>query len=146
MPPLPRCPDRCGGRAEFQAVEASGHARYRCSRCGEVWWTPPPSRDPEEGERLKDRGMALAAGAEEDWSAWARREILRLASHGAGFTADDLMWIAEAAGREPAHRNAIGAAFNAAARAGLIAQTGETRLTDRASGHRRRLLVWRGLP
>lgn len=143
--PLVSCPDRCGGAAQYQGTEESGHARYRCSRCGEIWWTPPPRvLDPAEGARRKKEGMALAAGAEEDWSAWARRWITHLAEGSRPFTSDDLAVLAAEQDRQPAHRNAIGAAFNAAARAGLIVQTGETVLTARASGHRRRLLVWRG--
>lgn len=48
MPALPACPDRCGGAAVWEGIEPEGATRYRCSRCGEVWWTPPPEPPEEE--------------------------------------------------------------------------------------------------
>lgn len=147
---LPSCPDRCGGRADVLASTAGGGATYRCSRCGTVWAEAPPQAtlfDAEAGAQLRDRGTALAAEAQgEAWQAWAREQIAAMVTDLGHFTADDLAERAEAQGRQPAHRNAIGSAFLSAARAGLIHWTGAMRPSAQRTAHRRLQRVWQGVP
>src|SRR5438105_9718295 len=90
------------------------------------------------GEALKERGMALAAGAESpDWK--GAEAIALLARGGEDFTAEDVRALAG----DPSHPNALGAALNAAARKGLIVCVGRIK-AERPSRHANEVRLWRG--
>lgn len=97
------------------------------------------------GPDLKAGGIELVL--ENERILW-RKEIARLirltAENHEFFTSDDIHSLAEECGlREPHHPNAWGAAFNMAARDGLIAPTGRFAPSERADAHARMVGVWK---
>jgi hypothetical protein len=101
----------------------------------------PSMFEPEEGARLRDRGMALAdEAADVDWKDAWRQAITLLAGIGDPFTSDDVRAIA---GEPWDHANATGSLFNAAARQGVIRRIGY-RQSDRATRHKNVVALWIG--
>ena len=101
---------------------------------------PPPTLFADEGERLKEEGMAQVALAESPlWIHAADKAVRFLAAIGRPFTADDVRDLAG----DPRHPNAFGARLNAHARTGLIRRVGY-RPSDRAERHRAIIAVWVG--
>lgn len=97
-------------------------------------------RAPDEGERRKSEGMALADAAEpEVWKRNCDAAIASLAASGVGFTSEEVRAIAG----PPAHFNAMGARFVAAAKRGLIRKDGRRKAT-RAAAQATELTVWVG--
>lgn len=96
---------------------------------------------PKSGAELRDAGMALADGAEDDaWKRAADAAIRALAASGAEFGAEEVRALAGS----PSRPNAFGARFNAAARSGLIRKVGY-RKSSRPSLHAHPVAVWRGV-
>ena len=98
----------------------------------------------EEGRHLRDEGIAQVEGRRDDalklWRENARRWIAGRARRPGTFNADDLV---TAVGLPPGHRNAIGAVWMWANREGIVQVVGMTK-AKRSSGHRRRVLLYRG--
>ncbi len=90
-------------------------------------------------EAVRDAGERRALEASGDWAAAAWRAIVRLAHHGAEFTADD---VTAEVGPAPSN-GAAGALFRAARSAGLIVRVGY-RTSRRVSRHGGVQAVWRG--
>lgn len=126
---------RCKGAGEARTVEVKGHTRV----------VRPRRRrdDPEASAANRDAGTAAVSERDDAYQDWARKAITTLARvHSDGFTSDDLEAIRVADnGPTPRHTNGTGAAFNSAARAGIIVATGWKR-TTLASGHARKVTVW----
>jgi hypothetical protein len=98
------------------------------------------------GRHLRDVGMAQAAEhAGPTFREWAADVIGDLASRGEPFTSDHLEQAIEhdPNGIRPDSRNAIGAAFGAASRRGVIEPVGYTQ-SQRPEAHARVVRVWRG--
>ncbi|NYV73114.1 hypothetical protein [Streptomyces sp. UH6] len=86
----------------------------------------PGTVDPAAGEAAKADGIARAqASTSPDWATACRGAIELMARRGTPFQAADL--VAEGLVDEPSHSAHWGAAFNAAAKAGLIQQHGFVR-------------------
>lgn len=134
--------------------------RCYCGRCDN--WTPPAAAGSavttavrrhsggrsagSSGDALRRAGVDAARSTRPAWSAQAAAALRGLAEKGAPFTADDLVNIVGLPGPSEANRNnAVGAAFNAAAEAGLIRRTGDTTTSKRPEAHSRRIAVWCGL-
>lgn len=105
----------------------------------------PPRRDNHQEDALFDAHlrptveMDRALAGDEFWANTARSAIVALAETHESFTADEL----HAAGvPEPTNRNLIGAAFAAAAKAGLIEHQGYRR-SRRPSRNGSVVSVWR---
>ncbi|MDR3036162.1 MAG: hypothetical protein LBV78_24230 [Kitasatospora sp.] len=98
--------------------------------------------DPAAGERAKAEGIALAAEhTDPDWADACRTAIAVMARRGTPFQAADL--IAEGLVDEPDSTARWGAAFNAAARAGLIKEAGFVK-SKRATVHGSICKQWTG--
>ncbi len=96
---------------------------------------------PQLGDAYKQLGMLRAdVAASTSWKQDVDAAIVELAATGEPFTAEE---VRELAGDPPDHPNAMGARFNAAARAGLIVRVGY-RLARRASLHRHPIALWVG--
>ena len=91
------------------------------------------------GRDLRDEGMERAERGQDAWKAMAWNELVRQSRTGSRITAASITDVVGLPGR----RNAIGALFSKAKRAGLIAEVGFEQAT-RASRHASRQLVWRG--
>lgn len=88
----------------------------------------------------KERGMALADGAEDDrWRKQCDATIEWLAMKRIPFSAEDV----RAYVGEPSHPNAMGARFNAAARRGIIVKAGRVQ-AQRAERHANEMSSWIG--
>ena len=99
-----------------------------------------PIRDWQQGELLKEQGMARANANElEEWKKRANDAIEWLAQSGREFTAED---VRKRAG-DPSNPNAFGPRLNYAARRGIITMVGY-RKSERPSMHRRPVAVWKG--
>ena len=97
-------------------------------------------RAPDEGERRKSEGMALADAAEPGfWKDRADAAIKALAAEGREFTAEDVRHLAGS----PTRANAFGSRFLSAARKGLIRKVGY-RNSTRPSLHAHPVAVWVG--
>lgn len=103
-----------------------------------------PPWSPRPGAELRDAGAAAALDAEarKHELAWA---VKKASQAFPTFTSDEVRDILKAelgiAGLD--HPNALGAAFLAAARAGIIEPTDQVRRSTRDDAHRRKLTVWR---
>lgn len=101
-----------------------------------------------DGLTLKAEGQALALeGADDDWTAAARRAIKWLAAQGKPFTSEDVTArTGLPSGATGTNRNnAVGALMSSAAKAGLIAKTGERVPSQRASSHGAEIAQWVGV-
>ena len=92
-----------------------------------------------EGERRRDRGIAKVWDAAGEWREAALEAIEELARAGVAFTAEDVRAIVG----DPPRFNAVGAAFQIAARRGRIRKIGYRKAT-RPSLHATDLAVWEG--
>lgn len=91
------------------------------------------------GEALKERGQRRATDAAIDWHEQALAWIRRAPGE---FSADDLVAAVGLPNASASNRNnAVGAAFTAARRLGLIARSGWTSST-RPESHGRVVAVW----
>ena len=93
------------------------------------------------GDALKERGMAEAEVAADEWKHAWEQAIALLASIGDPFTSDDVRAIA---GEPWDHPNACGSLFHKAARAGVIRAIGY-RKSERARLHSHPLTLWVGV-
>ena len=107
----------------------------------------PLQFDPDEGERRKIEGQALALeNAGSEWKSQALEIVRQVALRHAEFTSDETRAAAEAAGIvEPPSANAWGGIFFAAARAGFCQRTDTVRPSNRTAAHRHHNTVWRSL-
>lgn len=160
--PCSACGLRFGGDETFRRHRVLAGDRYRCLRPGELvtknyyfrdgaWHRgasllPPTTAslfdvEPESGQGLADKGMALANGAASpEWKRKWDAAIRDLARAGEPFTADD---VRDRAGEPTDHPNACGARFNAAARSGLIERVGY-RKSARPILHSHPIALWQG--
>lgn len=92
------------------------------------------------GPDLRDEGMERAERGQDVWRAMAWNELILQAGTDRLITAATITNVVGLPGR----RNAIGALFSNAKRAGLIIEVGFEQAT-RASRHASRQLVWRGV-
>ncbi|MEU6661213.1 hypothetical protein [Streptomyces sp. NPDC046821] len=98
--------------------------------------------DQAAGEAAKQVGIARATeNTDVDWATACRAAIEVMARRGVPFQAADL--IAEGLVDEPDHTARWGAAFNAAARAGLIEEAGFVK-SKRATVHKSICKQWTG--
>lgn len=99
-----------------------------------------------DGEQLKLDGMELAL-SREDLTPWRDRyeHAVRTFPRGHCFTSEDVTAIVGLpdGGVGVNRNNAVGAMTHALARAGLIAKTGRTTRSKRATSHAAELIVWR---
>jgi hypothetical protein len=112
-----------------------------CAVCQSPW---PCS---ESGQDLKAAGQALALdAADEDWTAAARRAIKWLAAQGRPFTSEDVTARTGLPSGAPGtnRNNAVGALMTSAAKAGLIAKTGERVPSQRPTSHGAEIAQWVG--
>lgn len=99
---------------------------------------------PAAAEAAKTEGIARAeVNTSPDWATACRAAIETMARRGTPFQAADL--IAEGLVDEPDHPARWGAAFNAAARAGVIEEAGYVR-SKRATVHGSICKQWTGTP
>lgn len=104
----------------------------------------PGAVSPTAGEAAKADGIArAAANTAPDWATACRAAIELMARRGIPFQAADL--IAEGLVDEPDHHARWGAAFNAAAKAGVIEHAGVVP-SRRATVHRSLCRQWTGTP
>ena len=97
-------------------------------------------RAPDEGERRKSEGMALADAAEpQAWRDAADAAIRILAASGREFGANEVRDLVG----DPTHSNAMGAAFSRANKAGLIKYLRHAP-SNRPQLHRCAIRVWVG--
>ncbi|WP_282790845.1 hypothetical protein [Streptomyces sp. CC224B] len=102
----------------------------------------PGAISPAAGEAAKADGIARAtANTSPDWATACRAAIELMARRGTPFQAADL--ITEGLVDEPDHPARWGAAFNGAARAGVIEQAGYVR-SKRATVHGSICKQWKG--
>ncbi len=100
----------------------------------------PLFRPLPSGQELRDNGIALVDGAEPlAWKAKADAAIATLAASGLEFTAEDVRAIAG----DPSRPNAMGAAFNRAAKTGTITYVRHAP-SSRPTLHRCAIRVWIG--
>ncbi len=103
----------------------------------------PRTQDAGAGTQARNNGTAAVTQSDPAFHAWAVETIGKLARAQATFTADDLERERQSVGmRAPNHPNAVGAAFNAASRKGLISGTGTYIRSTTTSAHARRVQVW----
>ena len=106
---------------------------------------PVTKADPALGERLKERGMAVAETSEamtgEQWAERFDAALVELAQSGADFTSED---VTAKVGMPTRSSGAVGARMNAAAKRGDITWTGQFTAARRANQHAASLRVWRG--
>lgn len=97
------------------------------------------------GADLRDAGAALALQAEADRDALVAA-IEHAAQHHGRFTSDEVWQALVAQGIYGLdHPNAMGAAFLACAKAGVIEPTDLVRRSTRPLAHRRKVTVWKSL-
>lgn len=102
----------------------------------------PSTISPAAGEAAKADGIArAAANTAPEWATACRNAIELMARRGTPFQAADL--IAEGLVDEPDHTARWGAAFNAAARAGVIEEAGFVK-SKRATVHGSICKQWTG--
>lgn len=89
------------------------------------------------GEQLKEEGIERIRGTNEEWLKYAEMAIKTLRLTKDEFTTDDLKPFVNA----PNSPNSYGAAFNVAAKAGLIKRVGYRKSTS-PSAHGRVVSVW----
>jgi hypothetical protein len=99
--------------------------------------------DYAESERRKEEGIKkVSSGSSATWTERAL-EMIRGKGIGARMTAETLRaWL----GEDPPHPNAIGAAFNTAAKQGLVEKTGLWVKATRPEAHSRELREWLRIP
>lgn len=99
--------------------------------------------DAREAERRRDRGMALAAEAQERarhaWSQAAYETLIRLAQRQEFIHVDDLVPLCP----PPEHPNAWGAVWQRALRTGVIERSGQMRASYQPQKHLHRYPVYR---
>lgn len=88
--------------------------------------------------------MRAGAAADPFWRAYATRAIKQLAKSGRTFTAADV-WAAIGDKAKTAEPRALGAMMKAAARAGVIVQTGEVVMAKAPGANARWTTVWVGV-
>jgi hypothetical protein len=91
-----------------------------------------------EGNRLKFKGQAIAAAAHPDERAAVDAAIRQLAARGRPFSSNDARPLHNVTGP------VVGAAFSAAAKAGLIVRVGYEPSTDPGT-HAHPVATWRGV-
>lgn len=102
----------------------------------------------KSGNDLKQQGMQLALMPEslDDWKSRFREAATYLASTGAGFTSEDVIYITGLPTGDIAMNanNAVGAMMNALARKGVIEKTARRKQSKRPTSHGAELIVWAG--
>lgn len=106
----------------------------RCSGCG---YHPETQGCACPGNRLKDRGQAIATAAHPDERAAVESAIRKLAATGRPFSANDARQIHGMRG------GVVGAAFTALRKQGVIRAVGDETSTD-AGTHGHRIYQWIG--
>lgn len=100
-----------------------------------------PLFDLAEARARRDAGIALVTEHSTEWQAHARAIIEDLAKSGEPFSADEFhARLTEL----PHHHNAVGAAFKAARKAGLIRKVG-SKQSERPEAHARLVCVYQGV-
>jgi hypothetical protein len=100
--------------------------------------------DYAEAERRKEEGIErVSTGTSADWVRDAIETIRTKFHIGETLTSERLR---AAVGKKPHHHNAVGAALNHAARAGLIQKTGLWIKSQRPEAHGRELRQWVRIP
>jgi len=100
---------------------------------------------PASGPERKEAGIEQVLENERImWRVEIARLIRLTADNHEFFTSDDIHGLAEECGlREPHHPNAWGAAFNSAARDGIITPSGRFVPSERPDAHARMVGVWK---
>lgn len=97
----------------------------------------------EQGDLLAAQAIEqVAEHADPAWLDNARRVVWQLIKEGQPFTTDDCWSRLTSLGSTTHEPRAMGAVMRAAARAGLIATTGEYVKTSRPEAHSRPIPVW----
>lgn len=121
----------------------AGNGAAPSSLDGDSTQSTPPMFDVAEGRRRRDEAVAVArAATHTGWRLVVDRVIEDLARSGRPFTAEDVRARSgDPLGSSPA---AMGAAFSAAHRAGLIVPVGFD-VAKRPEAHCRPIRVWQGV-
>lgn len=101
--------------------------------------------DLDAAQRAGVEGMERAGHRAYDWSARAADHLEYLARTGRAFTADDLTAAVGLPSVGPGQNNAVGAAFAAARKRGVIVRVGYMP-SKRITGHGRVVAIWQGNP
>lgn len=97
----------------------------------------------DQAEQAKQQGMEVSyRNADSVWKKAARDRIKHLAENTSQFTADDVIDYLDQQGIVTNNNSALGAIFQAFARAGIISSTDLFKVSRRPSRHQAPIRVW----